>query len=275
MKYYNKNNYQKYTFQSILNKYKYNIHLGDIIAGIIKYKEKYGFLVEIGDHICSYLPTEEITLYSQNYYNLTKYIMYMTRDFFLIKYKKNHQTSILSIKRLEYIIGWKRIKQLYLEDIIFYQKIHYINKGGIITYLEGLKSFIPNSQQYILNNQQIKLKNYLLCKLLIINEYTNEIIFSNKSALIELSPHKFRIGELTYGIITNIENYGLFIDIYGILGLLHISEISHSYINNIYKNFQIGQLIKIKIIHINKRQGRLSISTKYMYDSKTNLHQQL
>nr|QCI07764.1 ribosomal protein S1 [Pleonosporium borreri] len=274
MKYYNKNNYQQYTFQSILKKYKYNIHLGDIIAGIIKYQEKYGFLVEIGDYMSSYLPIEEITLYFPNYHNLKKNILYITRDFFLIKYEKNNYKSIISIKRLEYILGWKRIKQLYVEDIIFNQKIHHINKGGIVTYLEGLKSFIPNSQQYILNNQKIKLNKYLLCKLLIINEYKNEIIFSNKSALIELSPHKFRIGELTYGVITNIKNYGLFIDIYGILGLLHISEISHSYIYNIHKTFQVGQLIKIKIIHINKRQGRLSVSTKYINKSIANLHQQ-
>lgn len=262
IKYKYKDYYKKNKFKYILQYYRYHINTGDIIAGIIKYKETDGFLVDIGDKIASYLPMKEIQLSNKNTKSLLDSLRYIIRDFFLITYNYKNKKSISSIKRLEYIIGWKRIKQMYLEDIIFNQKVQYINKGGIITYIEGLQGFIPNSHISLLKPKKINLYDFILCKLLIINESTNKIILSHKSLIIKLSKHKFRIGEIIYGIIIDIQNYGIFININGILGLLHISEISSYYIDNIYQIFNINDLIKVKIIHINQKQGRLSVSTK-------------
>lgn len=260
--------YYKDNFAYLLNKYKYSINPGDIVAGIIKYKEVDGFLVDIGDSIASYLPLEELQLYNKynkNDKRANSFLLYLIRDFLLISCSIKHKTSIISIKRLEYIRAWKRIKQLYLEDVLFQLKIQYLNRGGIIVSLEGLQGFIPNSYQYNLRKTLLSSQKTISCKLSFINETNNAIILSQKSALLYLSKHKFRLGEIIYGTITNIQNYGIFIDIYGILGLLHISEISSKYISNIYNIFQVGHLIKIKIIHINKKQGRLSVSTKKIY----------
>nr|QCI04212.1 ribosomal protein S1 [Anotrichium furcellatum] len=254
--------YKKKFFSEILNRYQYNINSGEIVGGIIKYKEINGLLVDTGDKISSYLPFEEITIeYHKKNYSFND-LLYMKRDFFLITHKNYIKKSILSIKRLEYMRAWKRIKQIYLEDIIFKLPIQYINKGGIITYLEGLQSFIPNSCTDGLYNQKLKYTKNIYCKLLFINENKNEIILSQKSALLHLSKHKFRLNELIYGKIIVIQNYGIFVDIYGILGLLHISEISCKYINDIHNIFLLKDLIKVKIIHININQGRISLSTK-------------
>lgn len=266
--------YKKKFFADILNKYKYNINTGEIVGGLIKYKEINGLLVDTGDKISSYLPFEEISLeYSKNLNNY-EYLIYMKRDFFLITHKKYIKKSILSIKRLNYIRAWKRIKQIFLEDIIFYLQIKHINKGGIITYLEGLQSFIPNSCTDKLYRENFTYKKYIYCKLLFINEIKNEIIMSQKSALLQLSNHKFRLNELIYGKIISVQNYGIFIRIYSIIGLLHISEISSKYITNIYKIFSPGNLIKIKIIHININQGRISVSTKKLHQFLFTHHRQ-
>nr|QCI04771.1 ribosomal protein S1 [Bornetia secundiflora] len=260
-----KNKYKGKKFKTILKYYQYNLTLGDIVAGIIKYQELTGFLVDIGDNIAAYLPYEEIHLNTRYYNQNITSLLYMIREFFLVAYNQTNKKSILSIKRLEYIRAWKRIRQLYLEDIIFNLKIHYMNKGGIITSIEGLQGFIPNSHKYMINYNISNLNSSTKCKLLIINEHKNEIILNQKSALLCLSKHKFRLGELIYGIIINIQNYGIFIDIQGILGLLHISQISVDYIPNIYHIFHINQLLKVKIIHINTKQGRLSVSKKNTY----------
>ena len=254
------NKYFRKNFAKILHAYQYDITTGDIVAGIIKYKEYDGFLVNIGDQIAGSLPFEEIQLNNNHINAVNHYLLYITRDFFLMTHHMAKKQSILSIKRLEYMRAWKRIKQVYLEDIIFRLPIKYINKGGIIINIEGLHGFIPNSYTYNLNLTNVGVD--IVCKLSLINENKNEIILSQKSALLQISKHKFRLGEITYGIIANIQTYGIFIDIYGILGLLHISEISSQYISNIYNIFRIGYLIKIKIIHINTIQGRLSVSTK-------------
>nr|QCI05744.1 ribosomal protein S1 [Cryptopleura ramosa] len=247
----------------MLKKYNYNLHQGDIVAGTIIYQEFNGFLVNIGDNMAGYLPQEEIGL--KDIINNTKlnYFINTTREFFLVTHKPKLKQSILSIKRLEYIRGWKRIKQYQNENIIFNLKVKYINKGGIITYLDNIQGFIPKSQIY-LSNHQIKFdEQYIKCKLITANEQKNQLILSNKSALLYLSKHKFRLGELIYGQVKKIKPYGLFIEIYGIIALLHISEITYKYINNIYHFFHIGKLIKVKIIHIDMKQGRLSVSRRY------------
>nr|YP_009326622.1 30S ribosomal protein S1 [Membranoptera platyphylla]AMJ16879.1 30S ribosomal protein S1 [Membranoptera platyphylla] len=254
----------KNKFADILQKYKYNLHSGDIVAGTIIYKESKGFLVNIGDNKAGYLPKEEINIQPFSNHKILNLFVHITREFFLIKQNPYLKQYILSIKRLEYIKSWKRIKQLQLENIIFTLKIKQINKGGLITYLEGIQGFIPKSHISLNNDLTTNLfhNNYIKCKLLITNEQKNQLILSNKSALLKLSHHKFRIGELIYGLIIKIKQYGLFIEIYGMIALLHISEVGSTYIDNLNEVFYTGNLIKIKIIHIDIKQGRLSVSKR-------------
>nr|YP_009398344.1 ribosomal protein S1 [Thaumatella adunca]ARW67530.1 ribosomal protein S1 [Thaumatella adunca] len=249
-------------FAEILQKYKYNLHSGDIVAGTIIHSEKKGLLINIGTKNSGYLPKEEIELVSKkNINNLL--LINMTRDFFLITQNTYTKQYILSIRRLDYIRAWKRIKQFYLEDIIFNTQISYINKGGIITYLEGIQGFIPKSHLYIEQKKQtFNKKNYIKYKILDINENKNQLILSNKSANLTLLKHKFKIGEILYGKITIINSYGLFLNIYGIRALLHISEIGSKYIKSLNILFKNKKLIKVQIIHINIKQGKISVSTR-------------
>nr|YP_009398997.1 ribosomal protein S1 [Cliftonaea pectinata]ARW68040.1 ribosomal protein S1 [Cliftonaea pectinata] len=257
--------YQHNNFASILKKYQYSLHTGDIVAGTILYKEDRGFLVNIGDKSIGYLPIEEIT--SEINKNSKHYLklLNLTREFFIIAQNHKIKQYILSIKRLEYIRGWKRIKQINLEDIIFNTKIKYLNKGGIITYLEGIQGFIPKSHifrpEYNKYKYNVK-KKYIQYKLLIVNEQNNQLIMSNKSAMLHLSTHKFKLGEIVYGEVISIISYGAFININKIIGLLHISEINSKYIKRRNFTYYIGKVIKVKIIYINTKQGKLSVSTR-------------
>nr|ARW63819.1 ribosomal protein S1 [Chondria sp. (in: red algae)] len=252
-------------FSQILQQYKYNLNKGDIVAGTIIYKEKSGFLINIGTKIAGYLPQEELRIKSNYNDNKDSLLINTTREFFLINENIYTKQPILSIKRLEYIRAWKRIKQLYVEDILLNVEIKYINKGGLITYVEGVQSFIPKSHIEIQNRSLIQ-KNtsniYLNCKLLTLNEQKNQLILSNKKAMLTSSKHKFKLGELLYGRVVCIKSYGIFLNIYGIKALLHISEIGFNYIKNMNTFFHIGKLIKIKIIHINMKQGKLSVSKR-------------
>lgn len=246
----------------MLNQYNYNLHLGDIVAGTIFNSESKGCLVDIGTNIAGYLPLDETLLYyresSTIFTNLDNQI---TRDFFILAYQKHSQQILLSIKRLDYIRAWKRIKQLYIEDVILDAPIININKGGIITYIEGLQGFIPKSHlihepEFYSNHTTIK------CQLLITDEKSNKLILSNKRAMLALTKDKFRIDLIVKGKIIAIKEYGVFIEIDNITALLHISEIGYKYINNLNNLFSIGSYIKVKIIHIDLKQGRLSVTKK-------------
>lgn len=255
---YNKHN----SFANILQKYRYNINSGDIIAGTIIHKESFGYLVNIGTQIAGYLPQEEIKIkFTTNDNDNYLFLINTTREFFLMAKNTNNKQPILSIKRLEYIRAWKRIKQMYTEDIMINLKIEYSNKGGIITYLENIQGFIPKSQIEIKIEKFTKTK-YIHCKILNINEQKNQLILSNKSAVFLLCRHKFKLGELSYGKIVIIRPYGLFLNIYGIKALLHKSEIKLNQKEDIESTFKIGELVKVKIIHINNKRGQLSVSQR-------------
>nr|YP_010198080.1 ribosomal protein S1 [Gracilaria multipartita]UAD86496.1 ribosomal protein S1 [Gracilaria multipartita] len=249
-------------FGAILTQYKYNLHPGDVIAGTIFHQESQGFLVDVGVSIAGYLPIDEILLSSCNDRYNFQYLMNHTREFFILAYNKDRKQLLLSVKRLDYIRAWKRIKQFESEDIILDVPIINLNKGGILTVLEGLQSFIPKSHLIKFTNHEFMVRYHLSCKLLLADEKNNKIILSHKLALLDLYSNLLKVGKFVYGQITQIKQYGIFITIYGIPALLHISEIGHQYIENINHIFQIGNKIKVKIIHIDMKQARLSVSRR-------------
>lgn len=246
-------------FQYVLNKYNYNLNPGDIVAGTIFNKETEGFLVDVGVGIAGYLPKAETLLKNKN---ISLDLINQTREFFIIAKNQRSKQLILSIKRLDYIRAWKRIKQLEEEDIIIEVTINSINKGGILINLEGLIGFIPNSHLVQNNNNLLTKNNKIKCQLLIANEQKNQLILSNKRALLAINSDKIKLGQTYDGKIIEIKDYGLFIRIYGIHALLHISEIGDKHIDNIYDIFNVGQIIKVKIMHIDIKQGRISVSTR-------------
>nr|ARW68803.1 ribosomal protein S1 [Palisada sp.] len=260
---------RKNSFADILQKYRYSINNGDIIAGTIVHKESLGFLVNIGTKIGGYVPQEEIKLKSDTANSKSSFLVNATREFFLMAKNINNKQPILSIKRLEYIRAWKRIKQMYIEDTIVNLKIEYHNKGGIITYLENIQGFIPKSQiEDETNPEKNKKIKYIYCKIFSINEQKNQLILSNKSTIFLLSKHRFKLGELLYGKVILIKSYGLFLNIYGIKALLHISEIKSNLEEKTELFFQKDTLVKVKVIHINNKRGELSVSERNLKNNK-------
>ena len=248
-------------FASVLYRYKYQLNIGDITAGTIFSEEKKGFLVDIGENAAAYLPKDEVRI--SRYSKITPYIN-SSREFFIFAYNKKAKQLILSVKRLEYIRGWQRVKQIEKEDAAINLQINRINKGGLISEIEGIQSFIPNSHISNIEEKKSLVGQQLKCQLLFINEKTNTIILSHKRATLKSLLSKIYIGKIVEGKVAKIQRYGAFIDIQGFLALLHTSEINKKDVNNI-NTFYIGNTVSVQIIHIDIKQGRLSVSRKYLY----------
>nr|QHO64084.1 ribosomal protein S1 [Lympha mucosa] len=243
-------------FAELLTKYHYNIKVGDIITGIIFSEEKQGYLVDIGISTAAYLPKEEISTRIKKQENLE---INLTQEFFILAQDVQKNNIIISIKRLLYIRGWARIRQLSKEDIILRANVTAINKGGLLVELENIQGFIPKSHLcYIINTKEI-LNTTISCKCLITEEQSNQLILSNRAAILEQYISKLKVGTILNSKIMEIKSYGAFVSIYNIPALLHISEIEIDQV----KNFFIGQIIPVQIIHIDIKQGRLSVSRKY------------
>ncbi len=244
-------------FAKVLHQYQYCFNTGDIIAGTIFSEEKKGYLVDIGDNNAAYLPHEEI---SMSISNQSRIEHYKTQEFFILASNPESKQLILSLRRLNYIRSWSRLKQIQQKDIIIEVEVKGLNKGGIIVEVENLRGFIPNSHlAYIADKEQL-IHQKLNCKLLLANEQFNQLVLSNRCAVLENIRDSLKIGQRVTGTITQIKSYGVFFNVKNVPALLHISEIPEQYIKNISYNFKVNNTKVIRIIHIDIKQGRLSIS---------------
>jgi small subunit ribosomal protein S1 len=242
-------------FAELLTKYHYNIQVGDIIVGIIFSEEKQGYLVDIGISTAAYLPKEEISIRIKKQESLE---INLPQEFFILAQNTKKNSIIVSTKRLLYIRGWARIRQLSKEDIIVKAKVTGINKGGLLVELENIQGFIPKSHLCYITNIDKILNTTILCKCLITEEQSNQLILSNRAAILEQYISKLKVGTILTSTIVEIKSYGVFVSIYNIPALLHISETEIDQANN----FFIGQTIPVQIIHIDIQQGRLSVSRR-------------
>jgi small subunit ribosomal protein S1 len=240
----------------LLQKYNYDVRVGDIIAGIIFSQEKQGYLVDIGTPTAAYLPKEEISITIKRQEDLQ---INLDQEFFIFAQDRYNKNIILSTKRLLYIRSWARIKQLNKEEIIIKAQVTGINKGGLLVELENIQGFIPKSHLCYITKTDILLNTNIECKCLIANEQSNQLILSNRAAILEKYLSKLKVGTIIDSKVMAIKSYGAFVNIYNIPALLHISEIEINKVNN----FFVGQIISVQIIHVDIKQGRLSVSRRY------------
>jgi small subunit ribosomal protein S1 len=244
-------------FAKVLNQYHYHFNTGDIIAGTIFSKEKYGYLVDIGAKNAAYLPNEEIQVVNK----LSSEIgSNNTQEFFILASNHESKQLIISLKRIKYIRSWDRIKQIKNEDMILPVEVKSINKGGAIIEMENIRGFIPNSHLAYMASKDSLINTKILCKLLIANEQCNQLVLSNRCAILENMIDQIKIGLKIKAPITAIKPYGIFFNIYQIPALMHVSEIRKTSFYNLHKVFKIGEEWTIQIMHIDIKQGRLSVS---------------
>nr|QUE29938.1 ribosomal protein S1 [Erythrocladia irregularis] len=250
--------FKRDSLKTILQKYNYALNKGDVAAGIIFSKEKYGFLINIGSTLSGYLPNSE----SKDEHKQT---IHETREFIALTQEKQ-RNIILSINKLDFIKSWDRIQQLYNEDITIYGNYIRKNKGGVLVDIEGILCFIPNSHNInpFQRDQQQEVEGKLPLKFLEINEKDNYVILSYKRVVLQSYRNKFNVGQIIHGSVQNIKDYGVFVDIGDATGLIHISEIAKNHINDLNNVFKIGDQIKVSIIHLDTKQGRISLSTKFL-----------
>nr|WDA98810.1 ribosomal protein S1-like protein [Sciadococcus taiwanensis] len=247
----------------LVKQYKYKFTPGDIVAGTIFNIEKKGTLVDIGTTKLAYMPEKKIfTRLGAKNKSLTSLQINEVHEFHIVAENRNIEQYILSIKKIQQIRGWQRIKQLANENLIIHAQPVKINKGGMIVYIEGIKGFIPNSHMPAYTKKNTLLSKVLPLKILEISQLEKKFILSCKNALIcQLRKH-LKKGNSLLGRIKKIKSYGLLIEVQGVIGLLHISEIKDFSSLSLTQRFQINQSIEVYFLHIDSKEGKLLLSTK-------------
>jgi small subunit ribosomal protein S1 len=189
--------------------------------------------------------------------------------------------ALLSMKRAVKDRGWEELERLAESQEIVDVSAYDANRGGLLVELEGIRGFLPVSQlaaehyprvsdadkDEILTKLNALVNKPLRVRLLDVSRKDNKLIFSEKEAVrddMQSRLGQLKVGDSVEGVITGVIDFGAFVNVDGIEGLVHISEISWERVEDPRKYVKIGEAVKAKIIAIDK--DRLSLSIKQLSD---------
>ena len=250
-------------FAALLDKYDYHFSPGDIVAGTVFSLEPRGALIDIGAKTAAYIPIQEMSI--NRVENPGEVLQSNeTREFFILTDENEDGQLTLSIRRIEYMRAWERVRQLQTEDATVRSQVFATNRGGALVRIEGLRGFIPGSHISTRKPKEDLLNEELPLKFLEVDEERNRLVLSHRRALVERKMNRLEVGEVVIGAVRGIKPYGAFIDIGGVSGLLHISEISHDHIETPSSVLKVNDELKVMIIDLDADRGRISLSTKQL-----------
>jgi small subunit ribosomal protein S1 len=250
-------------FEALLDKYDYHFNPGDTVAGTVFSLEPRGALIDIGAKTAAYIPIQEMSI---NRVESPDEVLQSNemREFFILTDENEDGQLTLSIRRIEYMRAWERVRQLQQEDATVRSGVFATNRGGALVRIEGLRGFIPGSHISTRKPKEDLVGEDLPLKFLEVDEERNRLVLSHRRALVERKMNGLQVGEVVLGTVRGLKPYGAFIDIGGVSGLLHISEISHDHIDTPHSVFNVNDEIKVMIIDLDAERGRISLSTKQL-----------
>ena len=250
-------------FAALLDEYDYHFNPGDVVPGVVFSVEPRGALIDIGAKTAAYIPIQEMSI---NRVEEPSEVLQAeeTREFFILTDENEDGQLTLSIRRIEYMRAWERVRQLQAEDATVRSGVFATNRGGALVRIEGLRGFIPGSHISTRQPKEDLVAQDLPLKFLEVDEERNRLVLSHRRALVERKMSGLKVGEVVIGSVRGIKPYGAFIDIGGVSGLLHISEISHDHIDTPGSVFDINDELKVMIIDLDAERGRISLSTKQL-----------
>ena len=180
---------------------------------------------------------------------------------------------LLSKKKADYQINIERIKKAYTDKSSLSGIIRRRVKGGMIVDILGIEAFLPGSQMSLkpIPNLDQFIGKELLFKVVTIDEEHRNIILSRRLVLEEEAEQKrqellrkIQIDSELDGEVKNITQYGAFIDLGGIDGLLHLTDMSWGKLNHPSEMLQIGDKVKVKVINFDPESNRISLGMKQL-----------
>ena len=250
-------------FAALLDQYDYHFNPGDIVPGTVFSLEPRGALIDIGAKTAAFIPIQEMSI---NRVDNPDEVLQSdeTREFYILSDENEDGQLTLSIRRIEYMRAWERVRQLQAEDATVRSAVFATNRGGALVRIEGLRGFIPGSHISTRKAKEDLVGEELPLKFLEVDEDRNRLVLSHRRALVERKMNRLEVTEVVVGNVRGIKPYGAFIDIGGVSGLLHISEISHDHIETPHQVFNVNDEVKVMIIDLDAERGRISLSTKQL-----------
>lgn len=172
---------------------------------------------------------------------------------------------------------WDCIRSIFMRDEVILMEVTGYNRGGLLVQSEGIQGFVPVShlinfpQEISDEEKQARLASYtgksLYLKIIECEASNERVVLSERAAQAGEGKRKELFNMLTpgvvaCGVITNITDFGAFVDLGGVEGLIHVSEISWGRVENPSHILRIGQQVKVIVLQVNETTSRIALSIK-------------
>jgi small subunit ribosomal protein S1 len=242
---------------------------GDVVTGKVVRIDKDEVLVDIGYKSEGVIPVSELSI-RRSVDPSDEVQLGEEVDALVLTNEDQDGRLILSKKRARFERAWRRIEQAAATGEPVEGKVIEVVKGGLIIDL-GVRGFLPASLVDIRRVQNLDeyMGQTIECKVIELNRSRNNVVLSRRAVLEEERKEarqqildRLGRGEVVEGTISNIVDFGAFVDLDGIDGLIHISELSWGHVNHPSEVLSIGQTVKVKVLDIDRDRQRISLGLK-------------
>jgi len=250
-------------FAKAVEETDYSFNRNDVVKGSIVQYDNGGAIVDIGAKASAFLPTAESSLFIEQGASIESTVeIDAEMEFQIISEEDENGQLLVSVRRIQYRQAWEKVNEQQNDDEVFEAKVVAVNRGGAICLVEGLRAFLPGSHLTGQLPTEELIGQTLPLKFLEVNQEDNKLVVSNRRAVVEQQMSDLSRGDIIPGIVKALKPYGAFVEVGGMSGLLHISQISYDRIEDLEKVLQPGQQVKCMIIDHDKVNGRIALSTK-------------
>ncbi len=259
-----------------------NIKRGDVVEGVIVRIDQDEILVDIGLKSEGVLSTKELPANGYGSFNELhlndKVLVYVMQP----ETPDGH--ALLSLKRAHAERQWRIADEQYRNGELLKARVIDYNKGGLIVDVAGIRGFVPISQILNLKREEVasggenqetaaKLQSMkdkeLTLKIIEINRTRNRLILSERLAAQEWRQRRreelldeLKPGEVRRGVVSNLANFGAFVDLGGADGLVHISQLAWSRVNHPSEVLHVGQEVEVQVLSVDKDKKKIALSIK-------------
>ncbi|MGF7185017.1 4-hydroxy-3-methylbut-2-enyl diphosphate reductase [Desulfitispora alkaliphila] len=250
---------------------------GDIITGKVVQVTENDVMVDVGGKSEGIIPKTEVSLKNVDDPS-TEVAVGDEIQVYIIKVENEEGNPILSKKRADRKLAWDKVEQLFEEKSVVETEALSVVKGGILVDL-GIKGFLPASlvdRGYVDNLEQF-VGQKLQVKIIEFDKENNKVVVSRKVLLDEEHEkakektwEALEEGQVKKGTVQRITDFGAFVDLGGVDGLLHVSELSWGRVDHPKEVLSEGQELDVFVIKVDQDKGKVSLGLKQLKDNPWN-----
>lgn len=255
---------------------------GDVVEGEIVRIDQDEILVDIGLKSEGVLSTKELP--ASGYGSLGELKVHDKVLVYVVQPETPDGHAVLSLRKANAERQWRLVEEQYRNNELIKARVIDYNKGGLIVDVNGIRGFVPISQIQSLKREEVaaggesqetaaKLASMkdkeLQLKIIEINRARNRLILSERQAVQEWRQRRreelldeLKPGEIRKGVVSNLANFGAFIDLGGADGLVHISQLAWSRVNHPSEVLHVGQEVEVQVLSVDKEKKKIALSIK-------------